>query len=92
MKFLKLVEYFEKLEATSKRLEMFHILSQLFKESNADDIDKIIYLGQGELLPPFHGLRKNFLSGQYQMRRIRLQKKLRMYLNTQETSGKLPWN
>jgi len=56
MKFLKLVEYFEKLEATSKRLEMFHILSQLFKESNADDIDKIIYLGQGELLPPFHGL------------------------------------
>ena len=35
---------------------MFDILSQLFKESNADDIDKIIYLGQGELLPPFHGL------------------------------------
>ena len=56
MKFLKLVEYFERLEATAKRLEMFAILSQLFKESNADDIDKIIYLGQGELLPPFHGL------------------------------------
>lgn len=56
MKFLKLVEYFERLEATAKRLEMFDILSQLFKESNAADIDKIIYLGQGELLPPFHGL------------------------------------
>ncbi len=56
MKFLKLVEYFERLEATAKRLEMFDILSQLFKESNADDIDKIIYLSQGELLPPFHGL------------------------------------
>ena len=56
MKFLKLVEYFERLEATAKRLEMFDILSQLFKESNADDIDKIIYVSQGELLPPFHGL------------------------------------
>ncbi|MDI6744399.1 MAG: ATP-dependent DNA ligase [Thermodesulfovibrionales bacterium] len=56
MKFLRLVEYFEKLEATTKRLEMFDILSELFKEAKADDIDKIIYLGQGQLLPPFHGL------------------------------------
>ncbi|MBA3071757.1 MAG: DNA ligase, partial [Nitrospirae bacterium] len=56
MKFLKLVEYFERLEATTKRLEMFDILSELFNESNADDIDKIIYLSQGQLLPPFHGL------------------------------------
>lgn len=56
MKFLKLVEYFERLEATAKRLEMFDILSELFSESNADDIDKIIYLSQGQLLPPFHGL------------------------------------
>lgn len=56
MKFHKLVEYFERLEATTKRLEMFDILSELFKESNADDIDKIIYLSQGQLLPPFHGL------------------------------------
>lgn len=56
MKFFKLVEYFERLEATTKRLEMFDILAELFKEANADDIDKIIYLSQGQLLPPFHGL------------------------------------
>lgn len=56
MKFLKLVEYFERLEATTKRLEMFDILSALFKEAQAEDIDKIIYLSQGQLLPPFHGL------------------------------------
>ncbi|MDP3259484.1 MAG: ATP-dependent DNA ligase [Thermodesulfovibrionales bacterium] len=56
MKFLKLVEYFERLEATTKRLEMFDILSELFKEAHSDDIDKIIYLSQGQLLPPFHGL------------------------------------
>jgi DNA ligase-1 len=56
MKFFKLVEYFERLEATTKRLEMFDILAELFKEASPDDIDKIIYLSQGQLLPPFHGL------------------------------------
>lgn len=56
MKFLRLCEFFERLEATSKRLEMFDILAGLFKESSAGDIDKIIYLSQGQLLPPFHGL------------------------------------
>lgn len=56
MKFLNLVHDFEKLEATSKRLEMFSILSDLFQQANAEEIDKIIYLAQGELLPPFHGI------------------------------------
>lgn len=56
MKFLRLVDYFERLEVTTKRLEMFDILSELFKESTPEDIDKIIYLSQGQLLPPFHGL------------------------------------
>lgn len=56
MKFKRLVEYFERLEETTKRLEMFDILSELFKEASAEDIDKIIYLSQGQLLPPFHGL------------------------------------
>ncbi len=56
MKFKKLVEYFERLEETTKRLEMFDILAELFKEASAEDIDKIIYLSQGQLLPPFQGL------------------------------------
>ena len=56
MKFLRLTNYFERLDATTKRLEMFEILSGLFKESNKEDIDKIIYLSQGQLLPPFLGL------------------------------------
>lgn len=55
MRFQRLAEYFERLEATTKRLEMFDILSGLFKESSAKDIDKIIYLSQGQLLPPFKG-------------------------------------
>ncbi|HAK87593.1 MAG TPA: DNA ligase [Nitrospiraceae bacterium] len=56
MKFKKLCEYFERLDETTKRLEMFDILSELFKEASGEDIDKIIYLSQGQLLPPFHGL------------------------------------
>ncbi|GAB4407476.1 MAG: ATP-dependent DNA ligase [Thermodesulfovibrionales bacterium] len=56
MKFYRLVEYFERLDATTKRLEMFDILSELFREASSRDIDKIIYLSQGQLLPPFKGI------------------------------------
>jgi DNA ligase-1 len=56
MKFKKLCEYFERLEETTKRLEMFDILAELFRESSSEDIDKIIYLSQGQLLPPFYGV------------------------------------
>jgi DNA ligase-1 len=56
MKFKKLCEYFERLEETTKRLVMFDILAGLFKEASGEDIDKIIYLSQGQLVPPFHGL------------------------------------
>ncbi|HET6370915.1 MAG TPA: ATP-dependent DNA ligase, partial [Nitrospiria bacterium] len=40
----------------TKRLEMFDILAELFQKARPEEIDKIIYLTQGELLPPFHGL------------------------------------
>src|SRR3989344_3388141 len=53
MKFSKLAEYYEKLEATSKRLELVDILSQLFKESDAAEIGKIAYLIQGRVAPFF---------------------------------------
>ncbi len=53
MKFSKLAEYYEKLEATSKRLELIDILSKLFKESDAVEIGKIVYLIQGRVAPFF---------------------------------------
>ncbi len=63
MKFSELTTYFEKLEATTKRLEMFDILAELFTHASTQrvcsqqlDIDKIIYLSQGQLLPPYCGL------------------------------------
>lgn len=56
MKFLRLTDYFEQLEVTTKRLEMFDILAGLFSEASPEEIDKIIYLSQGELLPPFKSI------------------------------------
>ncbi|MDP2168443.1 MAG: ATP-dependent DNA ligase [Thermodesulfovibrionales bacterium] len=56
MEFRYLAGYFERLEATSKRLEMFDILAKLFREASHDEIAEIIYLSQGVLLPPFYGL------------------------------------
>ena len=51
--FSNLANYFEKLEATPKRLEMIDILSKLFKESDALEIGKIVYLIQGRVAPFF---------------------------------------
>src|SRR3990170_9155328 len=53
MKFSTLAQYYEKLEATSKRLELVDILSQLFKEAKAEEIGKICYLIQGRVAPFF---------------------------------------
>lgn len=56
MKFKTLIEYFERLEGTTKRLEMFDILAELFRLSDPLEIDKIIYLVQEQLLPSFYTL------------------------------------
>src|SRR3989344_7336317 len=53
MRFSKLADYYEKLEPTSKRLELGDILSKLFKEAKADEIGKICYLIQGRVAPFF---------------------------------------
>jgi DNA ligase-1 len=53
MKFKDLSTYFEKLEATSSRLALIEILSELFKKTPALEIEKIVYLIQGRLAPFF---------------------------------------
>ncbi len=53
MKFEDLSKYFLRLEATTKRLEMFDILSDAFSKADSRDIAKTVYLMQEELLPPF---------------------------------------
>ncbi len=56
MKFKELAEYFNKLENTTKRLQMFEILSELFKKIDAEEVDKVVYFLQEQLKPPFYGI------------------------------------
>ncbi|GBC77057.1 DNA ligase B [bacterium HR08] len=56
MRFAKLVDYFERLEATTKRLEMFDILSELFREVEVEEIAPVVYLLEEQLAPPFRGI------------------------------------
>ena len=55
MKFNKLAQLFSELENTTKRLEMIDILSNFFGEikekEDFEDLNKIIYLLQGQLVP-----------------------------------------
>lgn len=53
MKFKELTNYFEKLEKTSSRLSLIEILSELFKQTKEEEIEKIVYLLQGRLSPFF---------------------------------------
>ncbi|MCD6547462.1 MAG: ATP-dependent DNA ligase [Nanoarchaeota archaeon] len=56
MKFAVIADYFEKLEATTKRLEMFDILSELFKKAKPSEIDKLVYICQERIKPPYEGI------------------------------------
>ncbi|MCW3998242.1 MAG: ATP-dependent DNA ligase [Candidatus Bathyarchaeota archaeon] len=47
---------YEKIEATSKRLEMIDLLVDLLKNTPKQIIEKVIYLTQGKICPDFIGL------------------------------------
>ena len=59
MKFRQLASYFEKLEATSSRNEITQILSELFKATSEEEIDKVVYLVSGQLAPSYMGINFN---------------------------------
>ena len=54
--FTELAEYFERLEATSGRNIMIQILAELLQKPGAEEIDKVVYLCQGRLVPFFEPL------------------------------------
>ena len=56
MKFSIISDAFQKMESTSKRLELTDILVELIKEIPDDVISKAIYLIQGKLRPNFEGV------------------------------------
>jgi DNA ligase-1 len=47
---------YEALEMTKKRLELTDILTNLFKQTPKELIDKVVYLTQGKLYPDFMGI------------------------------------
>lgn len=51
MTFKNLSIHLEKLEKTTSRNDMVILLSDLFKEVNSDDFDKVMYLLQGRVVP-----------------------------------------
>jgi DNA ligase-1 len=53
VKFSLIADCYEKIEATTKRLEMTGYLMELLKLTSKNIIDKVVYLTQGKLYPDF---------------------------------------
>jgi DNA ligase-1 len=56
LEFVKLAKAFEKIEATTKRLEMTSLLVDLIRETPKDEISNVVYLLQGKLYPDYMGV------------------------------------
>jgi DNA ligase-1 len=55
MDYLTLARAYEKIEATSKRLEMTDLLVELFRQVPETEIGRVVLLTQGKLAPDFAG-------------------------------------
>ena len=56
MRFEELAEIFEEIESKSGRLEMTNLLAEMFKKATPEEAEKISYLLQGQIAPPYAGL------------------------------------
>jgi len=56
LQYSEIAETYEKIEATSKRLEMTDYLVELLHRVPREIIDKVIYLTQGKLYPDYYGV------------------------------------
>ncbi|RLG98181.1 ATP-dependent DNA ligase, partial [Candidatus Bathyarchaeota archaeon] len=56
MRYSVIADAYEKIEATTKRLEMTDYLVKLLKDTPKELIDKVVYLTQGKLYPDFMGI------------------------------------
>ncbi|MCJ2531587.1 MAG: ATP-dependent DNA ligase [Candidatus Thermoplasmatota archaeon] len=57
MRFADLVEVYERLEATTKRLEMIGALTDLLRRVPSNVIRRVVYLTQGDLAPGFRNVK-----------------------------------
>jgi len=56
LRYSLIADSYEKIEGTTKRLEMTDYLVELLKKTPKDVIDKVVYLTQGKLYPDFLGI------------------------------------
>jgi len=59
MLFRELAEYYDKLTSISSRLAMMDLMSEIFKNSEKDEVKNIIYITQGVLAPPYEAVEFN---------------------------------
>ncbi|MBA3064103.1 ATP-dependent DNA ligase, partial [Candidatus Woesearchaeota archaeon] len=53
MKYISLVEVYQKLDSTTKRLEKTYFISELLRKTPVEDLSKITLLLQGKIFPPW---------------------------------------
>jgi len=56
VKFSRVVESYERIEKTTKRLEMTDLLVDLFRATPKEEIDRVVYLTQGRVFPEYLGI------------------------------------
>ena len=56
MEYGTLVSFYERIEATTKRLEMTDLLVQLFREVPPTEIKDVVYLTEGRIAPDYAGI------------------------------------
>jgi DNA ligase-1 len=56
MQFARVVEVYDKIEATTKRIEMTDLLVGLLRDTPPADLDKVVYLTQGRIHPDYVGI------------------------------------
>ncbi len=56
MRYSIIADAYEKIEATTKRLEMTELLADLLKRTPKEIIDKVVYLSQGKIYPDYVGI------------------------------------
>ncbi|PIU02844.1 MAG: DNA ligase, partial [Candidatus Diapherotrites archaeon CG09_land_8_20_14_0_10_32_12] len=53
MKYINLVEVYQRLDSTTKRLEKTYFISKLLEETPLEDLSRITLLLQGKIFPPW---------------------------------------
>ena len=60
MKYLKLAEFYQRIEKSRRRTDIINALVDLFRETPKELTDKVVFLSLGRIAPEYTGLEYNF--------------------------------